>query len=90
MTVKMSKDRDTEWITEYVQKNCAACGRTPNWRYQDKFTHEKTTITSHIRSGCPSTEVTFACLSCLEKEDEEKSKDFVNLGSLFTSEEEKI
>ena len=81
---------DTMITEEIVQHNCAACGRQPNWRYRDKVLHKKITTTTHILSGCPFVEVTFACISCTEKEEEKLSDGFQGLGSLFTSEEEKI
>ena len=85
---------DTMIVEEIVDYNCATCGRQPNWRYRDKVLHKKITKTTHILSGCPFVEVTLHCIRCtegLEEELNEKlSEGFRGLGSLFTSEEEKI
>ena len=76
--------KDTKVEEEIVQQNCKGCGRTPNWKYMDKFPHKKITTTTHILSGCPFIDVELVCISCIDKTETEDEKGFKNLADLFS------
>ena len=79
-------NKDTTEEEEIIQHNCKTCGRTPNWKYMDKFPHKKITTTTHILSGCPVIEVKSVCINCIDRPEPKEKKPF-SLGDIFKQED---